>query len=450
MSGICKYRAHSTSVYSQTALVTFSVLCGVTVPAAEVFGQVVAADDSTATTVTHIGDRYDISGGQLSSDGANLFQSFEQFDLEAEQAASFVTTPAIHNVIGRVNGGSSSVIDGTLQVSGSHANLYLMNPAGILIGPNAQLNLSGSLTASTATGIEFGNGQFAAIGDGNYSMLTGEPQAHLFDSTQAGAVVNLGDLMVQDGRALALVGGTVVNAGSLSAPGGSVILSATEGGNLIRIGREEQLLSLEVEPIGSPAGGLTMTPASIGEMLTGGGLTNATALIEQPDGTVRLSGSSTAISEAGGSAIAAGMLSTDGAPDGDISVLGDRVDLIDMSVSSATASALTVTAYDDLFIEDLADDELALGGHAIARFTADADEDGRGGFFMDEGDRIHTSGGSIFIAGAGITAGSIRTSASGSNGGDITLISSQSVSATDITARSFSDKNNAGNGATSS
>jgi filamentous hemagglutinin family protein len=137
--------------------------------------QPIVSDGSTNTVVTPDGNRYDISGGQLSGDGANLFQSFSQFGLNENQIANFLSNPSIVNILGRVTGGNASLINGLIQVSGGNANLYLMNPAGIIFGPNSQLNVPASFTATTATGIGFDGGWFNAFGSNDYSSLTGTP-----------------------------------------------------------------------------------------------------------------------------------------------------------------------------------------------------------------------------------------------------------------------------------
>ncbi|HAA29111.1 MAG TPA: hypothetical protein DCE56_17180, partial [Cyanobacteria bacterium UBA8553] len=67
------------------------------------------AADGTNTIVTPDGNRFDITGGTLSKDGANLFQSFQKFGLNAEQTANFLSHPEIRNILGRVTGGEASL-----------------------------------------------------------------------------------------------------------------------------------------------------------------------------------------------------------------------------------------------------------------------------------------------------------------------------------------------------
>ncbi len=289
----------------------------------------------------------DISGGQSSSDGRNLFHSFEQFDLPTGQTANFVTVPTIQNVLSHIQGPASS-IDGLLQITGSNANLYLINPSGILFGPHAQLNLPGNLTATTATRVSFGD-QIFSVTAGNlsgvsasqpidYSAFFGNPTAFAFDTNSA--LVNLGHLAVSPGQNITLMGGTLLNTGSLSAPGGKLTLIAVADSNLVRIGAPNQLLSLEVSPT-RPAidASLQSAPQTLSEMLTGSGLDYADTLVVEVDGTVRLVHSGMALPnrDGDGQLIASGSLSV-ASPDGnggDINLFGTQVGVMDASVSAS-------------------------------------------------------------------------------------------------------------------
>ncbi len=121
----------------------------------------------SGTQVTPSGAGYQITGGSTSADGGNLFHSFEQFGLSAGEWANFIADPAVQNILGRITGGDASLIDGTLQVTGANANLYLINPAGILFGPNARLDLPAAFTATTADSVGFGSDWFSTTGPNN-------------------------------------------------------------------------------------------------------------------------------------------------------------------------------------------------------------------------------------------------------------------------------------------
>ena len=231
------------------------------------------AEDGTGTIVTPNGNRFDIHGGSLSQDGANLFQSFQQFGLDSGQSANFLSLPSIRNILGRVVGGDPSIIHGLIQVTGGNSNLFLMNPAGIVFGSTATLNVPAAFTATTATGIGFSeNSWFNAFGENDYQSLIGTPSQLAFDYTQSAAIVNSANLVVREGQNLTLLGGSVTNKGELTAPSGTITIAAVPGENLLRISQDGHLLSLEISPQ-SHADGQAM-PIRIQDlpaMLTGNG-----------------------------------------------------------------------------------------------------------------------------------------------------------------------------------
>ena len=92
--------------------------------------------------------------------GANLFHSFREFNVGELQRVYFANPAGIENILSRVTGSSRSDILGTLGVVGGNANLFLINPNGIIFGPNARLDVGGSFVASTANAIQFGEQGF--------------------------------------------------------------------------------------------------------------------------------------------------------------------------------------------------------------------------------------------------------------------------------------------------
>ncbi|HEY9708479.1 MAG TPA: filamentous hemagglutinin N-terminal domain-containing protein, partial [Oculatellaceae cyanobacterium] len=178
----------------------------------------ISPEAGSNTNVNLNGNTFDITGGQTSGTGTNqnLFHSFQQFGLNQNQIANFLANPNIRNILGRVVGGDASIINGLIQVTvqggTGNPNLFLMNPAGIVFGANARLNVPASFTATTATGIGFGNGWFNATGNNDYASLVGNPSQFAFATAQPGAIVNAGILDVPQGN-LTLLGGTVVNTG---------------------------------------------------------------------------------------------------------------------------------------------------------------------------------------------------------------------------------------------
>ncbi|MCT7963503.1 CHAT domain-containing protein [Laspinema sp. D1] len=289
------------------------------------------AADGTGTRVNPDGQQFNIEGGQLSNDGANLFHSFEQFGLDAGQVANFISHPDIQNILGRITGGDASIINGLIQLTGGNSNLYLMNPAGILFGPNAQLNVPADFFATTATGIGFSEGNwFNAVGDNSWSNLVGTPSQFALETLQPGAIINQGNLTLEPGKNLTLLGGTLLNTGTLSAPGGNITIAAVPGESLVRISQENHLLSLDIR---TGISGLELpTPQSLPELLTGSGVTHANQVTVNPDGSVQLSSSEIPIQTQTGDNIAAGTITTS---QGQIALLGNRVAVIDADINAS-------------------------------------------------------------------------------------------------------------------
>lgn len=289
------------------------------------------APDGTGTIVIQNGNRFNIFGNKISPDGANLFHSFGQFNLETGQSANFQISPNIQNILGRIIGGNPSVINGLIQVTGGNANLFLMNPAGIIFGQNASLNVPASFTATTATGIGFGNNNwFQTVGNNNYANLSENPTAFVFNSAQPGSIINAGNLTVPQGQNLTLLGGNVINTGKLTAPDGTISLVAVPGNNLVRISQPGHLLSLEVAPTTSNA---QINALDLPTLLTGSAAIE-TGLRVSPTGIVQLN-SGTTIPTQTGTTIVSGNLNTTGQMGGNVQLFGNRVGLIGANINAS-------------------------------------------------------------------------------------------------------------------
>ncbi|NJS09463.1 MAG: filamentous hemagglutinin N-terminal domain-containing protein [Microcoleus sp. CSU_2_2] len=304
-----------------------------------------AADATGTVVVPDHRERFDITGGKTSNDGANLFHSFQQFGLSEGQIANFISNPAIRNIFGRTVGGSPSLINGLLQVTGGNSNLFLINPAGIIFGPNASLNVPAAFTATTATGLRFDNNWLQSIGPNNYAALTGTPSAFAFTTNQPGGIVNFGSLAVESGQNLTLLGGAVLNSGQLKAPSGQITIAAVPGESLVKISQPGHLLSLEIQPIGNsqlPLANPQFSIPDLPQLLTGGSGIHADRVQVNADGSVQLTAAGPTIPVANGTTIASGSIDvsqplTPGVG-GEVNILGSQVAIVDAIIGASGAN----------------------------------------------------------------------------------------------------------------
>ena len=236
------------------SLLKYSLVLGCVLAPDSVLGQIVP--DATLrvnSSVTQSSNKFTINGGTVV--GGNLFHSFQHFNVPTGGEAFFNTASTIENIFTRVTGGSISNIDGILRANGS-ANLFLLNPNGIIFGPNASLNIGGSFIGSSAMSIKFADGtHFSATNQEAAPLLTVNVPIGLQFGTNPGGIIvqgtghnltllsdylplqrsNSPGLRVQPGKTLALVGGTVdLNGGTLTAQG-RVELGSVGGAGLVSL-----------------------------------------------------------------------------------------------------------------------------------------------------------------------------------------------------------------------
>ncbi len=276
------------------ALGQIRILIGITTIATLVSptaqAQIIRANDSTNTVVNTIGNQSNITDGTRS--GANLFHSFQQFNLPTG-TANFVVPGGVENVLARVTGGSASLIQGTLKLD-NKANLYFMNPAGIIFGKDARLDINGAFVATTANGIGFGHGKwFSAIGQNNYPELTGLPTQFAFTENSAGSIVQAsGTFKSQEAQQIVLIGGTILAPKHWETEGG-VVLATVAGKQVVNLRLPGQVLSLavQVDPLQfgqTVPNRWTIPIPSLPSLLTGSGVQAATDVQVNPDGSLSL------------------------------------------------------------------------------------------------------------------------------------------------------------------
>ncbi len=251
-----------------------------------VAAQITPATNATGTTVTQNGQQFDIGGGTLSGNGRNLFHIFRDFNVGNGQTANFLSNAQIRNILAGVNGGNASYINGLLQVSGGNSNLYLLNPAGIVFGSNARLNLPAAFHASTAQRVHFEGGVFDLNGNNTYSQLNSNPTG--FEFLSKGIIINEGQLAVGSGQTLSLMAHQVINTGSLTAPAGAINVVTVPENGIVRVSQEGMLLSLEIPQERLPSDGVIQA-VDLPTLLAGGnGYPAVNSVIQNADGTISL------------------------------------------------------------------------------------------------------------------------------------------------------------------
>ena len=218
----------------------------------------VVPDGTTNTTVDVSGNDFTINQGNRA--GGNLFHSFGEFSVLTGGSAFFNNAADIVNIFSRVTGGNISNIDGLLRANGS-ANLFLLNPAGIIFGPGARLNIGGSFYGSTADSILFPDGEFSATDLNNPPLITINAPIGLNFRDNPGDIVNRSDLRVTEiidegtedestsinriglrvnqGQNITLIGGNVsIEDSGITAPGGRIDLGGLSAAGTVTLNED--------------------------------------------------------------------------------------------------------------------------------------------------------------------------------------------------------------------
>ena len=207
----------------------------------------------------------EINGG--TTNGNNLFHSFDKFSIPADNTAWFNNAATIQNIFTRVTGGNISNIEGIIQANGT-ANLFLLNPAGIIFGENASLNIGGSLFVSTADSLNFSDGsQFSAVDPQEPPLLTVSIPVGLQYGVNPGTISVKGDghnvfadpetlsvnqnnrppgIAVTPQKTLALLGGQInLEGGNITAQSGNIEVWAVTDNTQLSIVDSNGIFTIE-------------------------------------------------------------------------------------------------------------------------------------------------------------------------------------------------------------
>ena len=219
--------------------------------------------DGTLSTNVNTSDQLNFTITGDSQVGGNLFHSFDQFSIPTDGSAIFNNGLDIQNIINRVTGSSISNIDGLIRANGT-ANVFLLNPNGIIFGSNAALDIGGSFIASTAHSLKFDDGiEFSTTDRSTSPQLTMSIPVGLQFGNSVGSIINRSQaslnvnslrlpagLQVQLGKTLALIGGEVLlEGGNLTAPGGRIELGSIASNNFVNLEFINQNLALSYNEV---------------------------------------------------------------------------------------------------------------------------------------------------------------------------------------------------------
>lgn len=188
-----------------------------------------------------------IDGGAIR--GSNLFHSFQEFNVSEGRGIYFTSPVGVQSIFSRITGSNASQILGKLGTLGSSASLFLINPNGIIFGPNSTLDVTNSFVATTARSIDFADGtRFnAGVSDRETLLTVSVPISLRFDNPGNITVRGNGNgtrltnnlvdtnfgLRILPEKIIALVGGNVIiDGGSIKSPGGKIEIGSVLEGNI--------------------------------------------------------------------------------------------------------------------------------------------------------------------------------------------------------------------------
>ncbi|MBW4569202.1 MAG: filamentous hemagglutinin N-terminal domain-containing protein [Tolypothrix carrinoi HA7290-LM1] len=324
-------------------ITSWSALLGIAIVLCGNYANAQITPDGTLpnnSNISKIGNTFNITQGTQA--GSNLFHSFQQFSVPTSGTAFFNNALDIQNIISRVTGGSISNIDGLIRANGA-ANLFLINPSGIVFGPNARLNVGGSILASTASSFNFADGTtFSATAPKSTPLLTiSVPIGLQFGQNPANIQLQGSILQGAPNKTLGLVGGNLsLDNSILQIPGGRVELGSVGNSGTVGLNVNGSDLSLNF-PNGIGKQDVSLSNRTNVNVLAGGG------------GSIAINARNLNISGAG-TEIRAGIASELGSPQskaGNIEINATEAIIDDGSLVSNAIQANAVGQGSDIIIK---------------------------------------------------------------------------------------------------
>jgi filamentous hemagglutinin family protein len=361
--------------------------------------------------------------------GTNLLHSFSRFNVGPGQTITFETPDKIGNILARVTGGEASTIEGMLATTpGKSVDLYLINPAGIMFGEGAKVNVGGAFTATTADYVSFGDGSKLsshwATTDGTTTLVSAPPVSFGFlpeapSSASGGAIgvelKNTDDFATFSVNAFSAVAREIEVSNSLFSGGGSLAFQTATSGEVARDGTVSGHLAdvsggdiTFTSVFLSGVAGQSIAARASGDLTLTGGFLNTVANTTSP----------------------AGSGTTELRADGDLSISGTLVR--SRELQNGVAGPITVAAGEGLRITNggllrTTQSGVGTGGaisvfgkesvliDALGQVASEATNGARGGSVRVEsgGDLLVTSGGSIKSSANAATGGAVDVEAAG-------------------------------------
>jgi len=212
----------------------------------------ISLDGSMGSSGALVGPDYTVGHDLGLLQGTNLFHSFGQFNVTTGESATFTGPNAIANVIGRVTGRASSSIDGLLRSTIQDANLFLINPSGVMFGPNATLDVNGSFHVSTADYLNLSDGGVFYADPALNSVLTVAPPSAFgfLGDSPAAITIDGSSLQVPDGETLSIVGGDIrMSGGFLNAPEGRINFASVASEGRVILNAADQTPDINVDTV---------------------------------------------------------------------------------------------------------------------------------------------------------------------------------------------------------